>query len=82
MKRLLYWITPCLLLPMAGCSATSVIASQRFVLVNDPTGISDKIPSSALALDTRTGQLCYTLPGDFTNSRPLPLCSDLARKNP
>jgi len=80
MKRLLYGIAPCLLL-IAGCSATSVIASQRFVLVNDTTGISDKIPSGALALDTRTGQLCYTLQGDFTSSRPLSLCSDLARKN-
>jgi hypothetical protein len=49
--------------------------------VNDPAGISDKIPNGALALDTRTGQLCYTISGNFTGSPALPMCSDLARKN-
>ncbi|MEG9432495.1 hypothetical protein [Terriglobus sp. ADX1] len=70
-----------MLLLLAGCSATSVVAGQRFVLVNDPTGISDKIPSGALALDTRTGQLCYTISGTSAGAPALPMCSDLARKN-
>ncbi|MEZ2348113.1 hypothetical protein [Terriglobus sp. RCC_193] len=71
----------CALLALGGCSATSVVAGQRFTLVNDPSGISDKIPNGALALDTRTGQLCYTISGNFTGAPALPMCSDLAQKN-
>lgn len=78
MKQIIYAMLPGLLL-LAGCNATK-IDSQRFTLVNDTTGISDKIPSGALALDTKTGQLCYTLKGDFTSSYPLPMCSKLANE--
>jgi|GEM_PF-3652406 len=81
MKIVLRRVVPCLLLPLAGCSATSVITGQRFVLVNDPTGISDKIPSGALAMDTRTGQLCYTIAGTSAGAPALPMCTDLAKKN-
>lgn len=51
------------------------------MLVNDPTGISDKIPNGALALDTRTGQLCYTISGNFAGAPMLPMCKDLVQKN-
>ncbi len=81
MKTILRRIVPCLLLPLAGCSATSVITGQRFVLVNDPSGISDKIPVGTLAMDTRTGQLCYTISGNAAGAPALPMCTDLAKKN-
>jgi len=70
----------CVLL-LAGCSASeSEIKSQRFVLVADPSGIAKDIPTGALALDTQTGQLCYTASGPWTSSSPaIDLCSKLLK---
>ena len=54
---------------------------QRFVLVADPSQISKDIPAGALALDTQTGQLCYTVQGAFTSGSPaIGMCSALAKK--
>jgi hypothetical protein len=59
------------LLLLAGCSGSnSEITEQRFVLVPDPTGINKNIPAGALALDTKTGQLCFTVSGGFMASVP------------
>jgi len=69
----------CVLL-LSGCSASEAdIKSQRFVLVPDP-GISKDIPPGALALDTQTGQLCYTVSGPWTSGSPaIDLCSKLLK---
>ncbi len=73
-----------LVLFLLGCSASgSNIHGQRFVLVPDPSGIAKDIPVGALALDTQTGQLCYTISGSFTAASPaIAMCSALARKQP
>ncbi|HSY35292.1 MAG TPA: hypothetical protein VK814_06035 [Acidobacteriaceae bacterium] len=65
-----------------GCSASSSeVHGQRFVLVQDPSGISKDIPAGALALDTQTGQLCYTVQGAFTSTLPgVGMCTALAKK--
>ena len=70
------------LVVLVGCSASgSDIHGQRFVLVTDPSGIAKDIPVGALALDTQTGVLCYTVAGAFTSGTPgVGMCSDLAKK--
>jgi hypothetical protein len=51
------------------------------VLVADPSRISKDIPAGALALDTTTGQLCYTVQGAFTAGSPsIGMCSALVKK--
>lgn len=71
-----------LLVVLTGCSAASADnQGQRFVLVADPSGISKDIPAGALALDTQTGQLCYTVQGAFTAGSPgIGMCTALAKK--
>ncbi len=68
---------------LAGCSASSADnQGQRFVLVADPSGISKDIPAGALALDTQTGQLCYTVQGPFTSgTMGIGMCSSLVKKS-
>jgi len=72
-----------LLVVLTGCSASSADnEGQRFVLVADPSGISKDIPAGALALDTKTGQLCYTVQGAFTSGSPsIAMCSGLVKKS-
>ena len=67
---------------LTGCLASSADnQGQRFVLVADPSGISKDIPAGALALDTKTGQLCYTVQGAFTAGAPsIGMCSALVKK--
>ena len=67
---------------LTGCLASSADnQGQRFVLVADPSGISKDIPAGALALDTTTGQLCYTVQGGFTAGAPsIGMCSALVKK--
>jgi hypothetical protein len=67
---------------LTGCLASSADNhSPRFVLVADPSGISKDIPAGALALDTQTGQLCYTVQGTFTAGSPsIGMCSALTKK--
>ena len=69
------------LLLLTGCLASASSADQqRFVLVPDPSGISKDIPPGALALDTQTGQLCYTVGGSWTSGLPtIDLCSKLLK---
>jgi len=69
------------LLLLTGCLASEAdIKSQRFVLVPDPSGIAKDIPAGALALDTNTGQLCYTASGSWTSGSPaIDLCSKLLK---
>ena len=71
-----------LVVVLMGCSASSSeVHGQRFVLVQDPSGISKDIPAGALALDTQTGQLCYTVQGTFTAGSPsIGMCSALTKK--
>jgi hypothetical protein len=71
-------------LVLTGCSATSSSTRyQRFVLVPDPSQISKDIPAGALALDTKTGQLCYTVGGSFTSESPsIEMCTALAKNHP
>jgi hypothetical protein len=68
------------LLALSGCSGSdSSITEQRFVLVPDPTGINKDIPAGALALDTKTGQLCFTVSGGFMASAPtIDACAKLS----
>jgi len=70
-------------LVLTGCLASSADnEGQRFVLVADPSGISKDIPAGALALDTKTGQLCYTVQGSFTaGSQGIGMCSALVKKS-
>ncbi len=70
-------------LVLTGCLASSADnEGQRFVLVADPSGISKDIPAGALALDTKTGQLCYTVQGAFTaGSQGIGMCSALVKKS-
>ena len=72
-----------LVLVLTGCAASSADnQGQRFVLVADPSGISKDIPAGALALDTKTGQLCYTVQGTFTSgSQGIGMCSALVKKS-
>ena len=67
---------------LTGCLASSADnQGQRFVLVADPSGISKDIPAGALAMDTETGQLCYTVQGTFTAGAPsIGMCSALVKK--
>jgi hypothetical protein len=67
---------------LTGCLASSADNhSPRFVLVADPSGISKDIPAGALAMDTETGQLCYTVQGGFTAGAPsIGMCSALVKK--
>ncbi len=71
------------LLLLTGCSASEAyVTSQHFTLVPDTTGISKDLPAGSLALDTRTGQLCFTLTGAFQASAPeIPTCASLADKD-
>ena len=56
---------------------------QRFVLVPNPSEIRKDIPVGALALDTKTGQLCYTVGGPFTSEVPaLDMCATLYENHP
>ena len=56
---------------------------QRFVLVPNTSEISKAIPSGALALDTKSGHLCYTVPGSFTSGFPsIHMCEALLRFYP
>jgi hypothetical protein len=70
------------LMVLTGCLASAADnEGQRFVLVADPSGISKDIPAGALALDTKTGQLCYTVQGAFTSGSPgIGMCSALVKK--
>ena len=71
-----------MVLVLTGCLASSSeVDGQRFVLVADPSGISKDIPAGALAMDTKTGQLCYTVAGAYTSGTPgIGMCSALVKK--
>jgi hypothetical protein len=71
------------LLVLTGCAGNNVHTySQRFTLLPDTTGIAKGVPAGALALDTRTGQLCFTTTGDFQTSAPsIPTCLSLHNKS-
>jgi hypothetical protein len=59
------------LLFLTGCiGSNSSTSGQRFVLLPDTSGIAQNIPAGALALDTRTGQVCFTTSGSFTAAAP------------
>jgi hypothetical protein len=73
------------LMVLVGCSASSSeVHTGRFVLVPEPAGLSkDTIPAGAVALDTQTGQLCFTVQGSFVANTPgIGMCSELAKKKP
>lgn len=67
------------LIALTGCAGPAPIAHyQRFVLVPDTTKIGDHIPPGGLALDTKTGQLCYTVGGPYTSGFPaIDMCTVL-----
>ena len=71
---------------LAGCHSTPHPhggSYQRFVLVPNPPEIRKDIPAGALALDTKTGQLCYTVGGPFTSEVPaLDMCATLYENHP
>jgi hypothetical protein len=72
------------LIALTGCANSAPIAQyQRFVIVPDTTKIGDHIPPGALALDTKTGQLCYTVGGPYTSGFPaIDMCTVLYRSYP
>ena len=78
------WLTVALVLILTGCSAASSSTEyQRFVLVPNPSEISKDIPAGTLALDTKTGQLCYTVGGSFTTGSPsIAMCTVLLKTHP
>jgi hypothetical protein len=71
---------------LTGCAHSlddSRTGYQRFVLVPNPSEISKDIPAGALALDTKTGQLCYTVGGSFTSGSPaMDMCSTTYKDHP
>jgi hypothetical protein len=71
---------------LVGCGGKALKSPeyQRFVLVPDPSQIKKDIPDGALALDTKTGQLCYTVGGFFvTNGTPrMDMCTEVYRLHP
>jgi hypothetical protein len=70
---------------LVGCeSGPKSRGYQRFVLVPDPSQVKKDIPAGALALDTKTGQLCYTVGGFFaTNGTPrMDMCTEVYRLHP
>lgn len=71
-------------LAIIGCSHTAHVSSksyQRFVPI--PANTSEGIPwNGYFALDTKTGQVCWTVPAPHppTQFGTLPNCVDLAAK--
>jgi hypothetical protein len=66
---------------LVGCNKPTPY--QRFVLVPNPTGIQAAIPAGALALDTKTGQVCYTIGGPYTSGSPsIDMCYVLLKNHP
>jgi hypothetical protein len=61
-----------MLLCLAGCKHEPgpPLTYQRFVLVPNPSGVNKDVPAGALALDTKTGLLCYTVGGDYKDEFP------------
>lgn len=56
---------------------------QRFVLVPNAGQVKQGAPDGALALDTQTGQLCYTVGGPFTEGFPaMEMCANLVSHHP
>jgi hypothetical protein len=56
---------------VTGCMGSDAsVSAQRFILVPDPAGINKDLPAGALALDTKTGQLCFTVDAAFQASSP------------
>ena len=80
MKRILL---PLLLL-ILGCETPKPAAPyQRFILVPHPSVINADIPDGGLALDTKTGQLCYTVGGAYTSGFPaMDMCVDVLKNHP
>jgi hypothetical protein len=69
---------------LTGCEQSApIVPYQRFVLVPDTSKIGDHIPPGGLALDTMTGQLCYTVGGPYTSGFPaIDMCTALYRLYP
>jgi hypothetical protein len=74
-----------LALSLTGCQRPNRHAGQyqRFILVPNPSEINKNIPAGALALDTKTGQLCYTVGGNFTSQFPaIDMCTKVLEVHP
>ena len=72
-----------MMLLLTGCASPVTHQYQRFVLVPDPTKINAEIPPGALALDTQTGNVCFTMGGSFAKSEPgIESCWELESKHP
>jgi hypothetical protein len=83
MKRKSVILSSLGLLVLTGCAKPAPIQYQRFVIVPDTTKIGEHIPPGALALDTKTGQLCYTVGGPYTTGFPaIDMCTALYRLHP
>jgi hypothetical protein len=74
----------CLGFVLSGCDADhKTRCQQRFVLVPNPSQINKDIPAGALALDTQTGQLCYTVGGPYTSEFPnMSMCLEVYKLHP
>ena len=56
-------------------------SGQRFVLVANASQIRPDIPADAVAMDTKTGELCWTMRGAFTmGDINMELCEILAKE--
>jgi len=56
---------------------------QRFVLIPHPDQIKVGAPEGSIALDTQTGQLCYTVGGNFTTGVPaISMCTEILKYHP
>lgn len=74
-----------LTLSLVGCDESpqqQEPSYQRFILVPHPQAIKPSIPDGALALDTKSGQLCYTVGGSYTEGFPaIDMCVTLSSKH-
>ena len=65
----------------SGTDLSASPPSQRFVPVSSvPQATGSALLSGAFALDTATGQLCYTYREAGSKTLSIPLCRDLLEK--
>jgi hypothetical protein len=84
--RALLSVAALALVACSGCANTPVQDAshfQRFVLIPNPSQIKVGAPESSMALDTQTGQLCYTVGGSFTDGVPaIDMCTEILKYHP
>ena len=85
MQKLIGLLFATFALSLTGCHEHThqTPGYQRFVLVPNPSEINKNIPAGGLALDTKTGQVCYTVGGNYTSEFPaIDMCTRVREANP